>query len=197
VSADLRLTHVHGLLLDTSSLNGESLPTSPQPGDCVVAGTFAVEAEATGVVIATGGATRLARIAHLSTSGPRPPTPLAIELNRVVRVIAGIALAVGVLFLLIAWLVGIQLTDAFVFVLGVTVALVPQGLLPTISGSLAIGAQRMAPRGALVGRLESVETLGWTTFICTDKTGTLTCNEMSVTPVWPPAGEVAIRGPRI
>ena len=101
------------------------------------------------------------------------------------------------MFLILAWLVGIRLTDAFLFALGVTVALVPEGLLPTISLALAIGAQRMAARGALVRRLESVETLGSTTFICTDKTGTLTRNEMSVTDVWTPAGSVSIEGTRL
>jgi magnesium-transporting ATPase (P-type) len=194
VAADLRLVQCQGLLLDTSTLTGESVPTSPQPEESAFAGTFVVEGEAIGVVTATGGFTRLARIAHLTASSPRPPSPLATELNHVVRVIARIAIGVGVLFLLVAWLVGIHATDAFLFALGVMVALVPEGLLPTISVSLAIGAQRMAARGALVRRLESVETLGSTTFICTDKTGTLTRNEMSVTEAWTPEGSAAIEG---
>ena len=194
VSADMRVSHAHGLAVDTSTLTGESVPTTPQPGEDVFAGTFAVEGEAIGIVTATGRSTRLAQIAQLTAAGQRPQSPLAIELNRVVRVIAVIALAVGFLFLIIAWLVGIRLTDAFLFALGVTVALVPEGLLPTVSLSLAIGAQRMAARGALVRRLESVETLGSTTFICTDKTGTLTRNEMSVTEVWTPKGGASIEG---
>ena len=194
VSADMRLGHVHGLPVDTSTLTGESVPTTPQPGEDVFAGTFAVEGEAVGIVTATGRSTRLAQIAHMTVAGHRPQTPLAIELNRVVRIVAAIALAVGLLFLIIALLVGIRLTDAFLFALGVTVALVPEGLLPTVSLSLAIGAQRMAARGALVRRLESVETLGSTTFICTDKTGTLTRNEMSVVEVWTPKGGASIEG---
>ena len=194
ISADMRVTHAHGFLVDTSTLTGESVPATPKPGEIVFAGTFALEGEAVGIVTATGRSTRLADIAHLTTATPRPPSPLAIELTRVVRVIAVVALAVGSLFLIIAWLVGIRLTDAFLFALGVTVALVPEGLLPTISLALAIGAQRMASRGALVRRLESVETLGSTTFICTDKTGTLTQNEMSVTDVWMPGGAGTIGG---
>jgi magnesium-transporting ATPase (P-type) len=194
ISADMRLTHVHSLFIDASTLTGESVPTTPQPGEDVFAGTFAVEGEAIGIVKAIGASTRLARIAQLATAGRRPQSPLAIELNRVVRIIAVIALAVGFLFLLIALLVGIRLTDGFLFALGVTVALVPEGLLPTVSLSLAIGAQRMAARGALVRRLESVETLGSTTFICTDKTGTLTRNEMSVTEAWTPKGTASIEG---
>jgi magnesium-transporting ATPase (P-type) len=194
ISADIRVNRAHGLLVDTSMLTGESVPTTPQAGEVAFAGTFAVEGEAVGIVTATGRSTRLAKIAHLTAAGQRPPSPLAIELNRVVRVVAAISLAVGFVFLIVAWLVGIRLTDAFLFALGVTVALVPEGLLPTISLALAIGAQRMAARGALVRRLESVETLGSTTFICTDKTGTLTRNEMSVTEVWTPGGSASIDG---
>lgn len=194
ISADMRVSHAHGLLVDTSMLTGESVPTTSQPGEPLFAGTFAVEGDAIGIVTATGRATRLAQIAQMTTAGRRPQSPLAIELNRVVRVVAVISLAVGFLFLIIAWLVGIRLTDAFLFALGVTVALVPEGLLPTVSLSLAIGAQRMAARGALVRRLESVETLGSTTFICTDKTGTLTQNEMSVTEVWTSRGSAIIEG---
>ena len=194
ISADLRLLDAHAFLLDTSTLTGESVPTSPVPGDGVFAGTFAVEGDAMGVVTATGGSTRLAEIAHLTTSTDRPPLPLVIELNRLVRVIAGISLGTGAFFMVIAWLVGIRLTDAYLFALGVTVALVPEGLLPTISLALAIGARRMAARGALVRRLESVETLGSTTFICTDKTGTLTRNEMSVSEAWTFDGAARVEG---
>lgn len=194
ISADMRVVSAHALLVDTSTLTGESVPTTPTGDEPLFAGTFVIEGDAVAVVTATGESTRLARIAQLTTSGRRPQTPLAIELNRVVRVVAIICLAVGLVFLTIAVLVGIRLTDAFLFALGVTVALVPEGLLPTVSLSLAIGAQRMAARGALVRRLESVETLGSTTFICTDKTGTLTRNEMSVVEAWTPMGAARIEG---
>jgi magnesium-transporting ATPase (P-type) len=194
VSADVRLSQAHSFAVDTSTLTGESVPVRPEPGEVVFAGTFAVEGEATAVVVATGRSSRLAQIAEMSSAGRRPPSPLALELNRVVRVIAWATLAVGSAFLIVALLVGIRVTDAFLFALGVTVALVPEGLLPTVSLSLAIGAQRMAARGALVRRLESVETLGSTTFICTDKTGTLTRNEMSVAEVWMPQGHASIEG---
>jgi calcium-translocating P-type ATPase len=194
ISADMRLSDAHGLFVDTSTLTGESVPATPQAGDEVSAGTFVVEGEATAIVTATGRSTRLARIAQLTTVGRRPPSPLAMELDRVVRVIAVIALGVGALFFAVALLVGIRLADGFLFALGVTVALVPEGLLPTVTLSLAIGAQRMAARGALVRRLESVETLGSTTFVCTDKTGTLTRNEMAVTEAWTPRGVASIQG---
>ena len=194
ISADMRLTIVHGLSIDTSTLTGESVPTSPETGENIFAGTFAVEGEATGIVTTTGNSTRLAQIAQMTVVGRRPPSPLALELDRLVRIIALVAVAVGSTFLVIALLVGIRLSDGFLFAIGVTVALVPEGLLPTVTLSLAIGAQRMAARGALVRRLESVETLGSTTFICTDKTGTLTQNEMSVVEVWTPKGRAAIEG---
>jgi calcium-translocating P-type ATPase len=194
VSADMRLATVHGLSLDTSTLTGESVPAAPQAGEIIFAGAFAVEGEAIATVTAIGNATRLAQIARLTAAARRPQTPLARELDRVVRVIAFVSVAVGSVFLAIALLVGIRLTDGFLFALGVTVALVPEGLLPTVTLSLAMGAQRMAARGALVRRLESVETLGSTTFICTDKTGTLTQNEMSVVEVWTPKGQTSIEG---
>lgn len=194
ISADMRLAEVHSLSVDTSTLTGESVPTTPQTGDTIFAGTFAVEGEAMGIVTATGNSTRLGQIAQMTAAGRRPPSPLALELDRVVRVIALVSVAVGSVFLVIALLVGIRLVDGFLFAVGVTVALVPEGLLPTVTLSLAMGAQRMAARGALVRRLESVETLGSTTFICTDKTGTLTQNEMSVIEAWTPKGRASIEG---
>jgi calcium-translocating P-type ATPase len=145
-------------------------------------------------VVATASATRLAQIALLTTEGERPRTPLAIELDKVVRIVASIALAVGVGFFALALLLGEPARNGFLFGIGVTVALVPEGLLPTVTLALAIGAQRMARQNALVRRLESVETLGSTTFICTDKTGTLTRNEMSLATMWTPEGQAHSTG---
>ena len=149
---------------------------------------------ADGVVVGTGAATRLAGIATLTAGVRRPPSPLAGELHRVVRTIAVVALGVGVAFFGLSLALGTEPRDGFLFAVGVTVALVPEGLLPTVTLSLAMGAQRMAARNALVRNLEAVETLGSTTFICTDKTGTLTRNEMTVAEVWTPAGPVKIDG---
>ena len=194
VSADLRVTEAHALLMDTSLLTGESLPVAASVDDQLFAGTFVVEGEGRAVVEATGARTRLASIALLTQAGHRPRSPLARELDRVVRTVALVAIGVGVAFFGVALAVGSPPSDGFLFAIGVTVALVPEGLLPTVTLSLAMGAQRMAGRHALVRRLEAVETLGSTTFICTDKTGTLTRNEMAVVDVWTPAGTAHIAG---
>jgi calcium-translocating P-type ATPase len=194
ISADLRVVEAHTLSIDTSTLTGESVPVTLESGEEAFAGTFVVEGEGLAVVTTTGSATRLASIAQLTRAGPRPSTPLAQELERVVRTIAVIAVGVGSVFFIISLLVGMPASNGFLFAIGVTVALVPEGLLPTVTLSLAMGAQRMAARHALVRRLDSVETLGSTTFICTDKTGTLTRNEMSVVEAWTPAGRARISG---
>jgi magnesium-transporting ATPase (P-type) len=195
VSADLRLDVVHALAVDTSSLTGESVPSHPGAGALASAGCFVVEGEARARVVATGADTRLAGIAGLTRSRRPPKTPLHVELSRVSRLIAAVAVAVGATFFGLSLLVGTDPSDGFLFAVGVTVAVVPCGLLPTVTLSLAMGAQRMAERQALVRHLEAVETLGSTTFICTDKTGTLTRNEMSVVEVWTPFGRAEIRGP--
>jgi calcium-translocating P-type ATPase len=194
ISADIKLLTAVSLSIDASTLTGESQPVTVRAGDDAHAGMFVVEGRGEGEVVATGRATRLARIAQLTRAGKRPPTPLARELDHVVRIISIAAIAAGVLFLAIAAIVGIRLTNAFLFAIGVVVALVPEGLLPTVTLSLARGATRMAEHNALIRKLEAVETLGSTTFICTDKTGTLTLNQMSVVEVWTPAGTVAIEG---
>lgn len=194
ISADLRAVEVHSLSIDVSMLTGESVPVTATVDDLLFGGTWVVEGEALGEVIATGRNTRLAGIAKIVRETHRPRAPLEIELDRVVRTIAVIAITAGLTFFGVGFLFGITLTDGFLFAIGVTVALVPEGLLPTVTLSLAMGAQRMARQNALVRHLESVETLGSTTFICTDKTGTLTRNEMEVVEVWTPAGVVHIHG---
>jgi calcium-translocating P-type ATPase len=194
VSADLATISAHALSVDTSTLTGESVPTHVSAGDALFAGTFVTEGDAEAVVTATGGDTRLAEIATLTQAGLRPPSPLTRELHRVVRTIATIAVGVGIAFFVVSLLVGTAAPEAVVFAIGVTVALVPEGLLPTVTLSLAIGAQRMARRNALVRRLDAVETLGSTTFVCTDKTGTLTSNEMQVVEAWTPAGAARVTG---
>jgi magnesium-transporting ATPase (P-type) len=193
VSADMRIVEAHAARADTSTLTGESRPSSLERGSRAFAGTFLSEGEARGVVEATGARTRLAEIARLA-SGPSPVPPLVREIRRVVRTISVVAVGVGIGFFVVSLLLGTDPQDGFLFAIGVTVALVPEALLPTVTLSLAIGAQRMADRNALVRQLESVETLGSTTFVCTDKTGTLTRNELTAVEVWTPRGSATIEG---
>src|SRR5207342_3437830 len=122
----------------------------------------------------------------------RRPTTLRVQLNRAVRVIALFAVGTGVAFFGIAVVLGMPARDGFLFAVGVIVALVPEGLLPTLTLSLAMSASRMASRGALVRHLEAVETLGSTTVICSDKTGTITANQMTARAVLAPVGSLDV-----
>ncbi len=195
IPADGTLLRCTSLRIDTSLLTGESVPVRMQPGDLIVGGSFVVEGDAHAVVTSTGPHTELAVISHLTATAGVASTPLTLALRRVVRLIALISLSVGLLFLVITLVTGRPLTDALVFGIGVTVALVPEALLPTVTLTLAWGAERMAHHRVLVRRLEAVETLGSTTVICTDKTGTLTQNAMTVVRAWTPTSSVLAADP--
>ncbi|MDD7833810.1 cation-translocating P-type ATPase [Paenarthrobacter sp. AB444] len=192
--ADLKFVAASGCTVDESMLTGESMAIPKAMNDEGWGGTFLVNGDATAFVTATGARTKLAEIAALTSGTKSPPTPLTLELRRIVRVVATVALAVAGVFFVVSLLVGIQWRDSFLFAIGVAVALIPEGLLPTVTLSLAMGAQRMADRKALVRNLEAVETLGSTTFICTDKTGTLTQNRMNAVEVFTSSGLVGIEG---
>jgi magnesium-transporting ATPase (P-type) len=184
VSADAEVVSRHELRVDNSTLTGESRPVEPET--LVYAGTHVVRGTGVAVVAATGMETEFGRIAELTQRAREDPSPLELELRRVTRVVALISFGLGSLFFVVAGLLGMGLEERFVFAIGVTVANVPEGLLPTVTLSLALGTQRMARRNALVRRLSSVETLGETTVICSDKTGTLTENELTVERIWTP-----------
>jgi calcium-translocating P-type ATPase len=202
VSADVRL--LEGALdVDMSTLTGESQPVfrsaefadteGPllEARELVFSGTSCVGGVARGLVFATGMQTELGRIAALSERVEAEPSPLEQEVRRVAWLIAAVAVVVGLAFLPIGWLAaGLPIKDAFKFTIGLIVANVPEGLLPTITLALAVGVAGLARRGALVKRLSAVETLGSTTVICTDKTGTLTENRMRAVRIWTPLGEV-------
>ncbi len=192
LSADARL--IGGSLeVDMSPLTGESQPQarssvrdraarSPlEAEDLVFSGTLCTAGEATAIVYATGMATQLGRIAALSQRVRSELSPLQVQVNSAAKLIALIAIAAGAIFLLIGiTIAGLPLGDALTFAIGLLVANVPEGLLPTITLALAVGVRRMAKRRALVKRLTAVETLGSTDVICTDKTGTLTEGRMTV-----------------
>ncbi|MFD0274605.1 cation-translocating P-type ATPase [Kitasatospora sp. NPDC127111] len=203
VSADARLLS-GGVEVDLSALTGESVPVfrSAEFGDdsgpvlaardLLFSGTACTGGQALAVVTATGMHTELGRIAALSQRTHREESPLEHQVKRVARLIAVIAIAVGVAFLPMGLAAGLSLAAALSFAIGLLVANVPEGLLPTITLALASGVRDLARRGAVVKRLSAVETLGSTTVICTDKTGTLTENRMRVTAVWTPGGELSV-----
>jgi calcium-translocating P-type ATPase len=208
ICADARLM-TGTLEVDMSTLTGESVPVIRsaddvdggvpllQARDLVFSGSECTGGEAQAVITATGMRTELGRIAALSQRVGREESPLEHQVKRVARLIALVAVGAGIAFLPIGLAAGLSLAAAFSFAIGLLVANVPEGLLPTITLALAVGVREMARRGALVKRLSAVETLGSTSVICTDKTGTLTQNKMHVTRVWTAAGEVNLetRGP--
>lgn len=194
VPADVVFVVVSGCAVDESMLTGESDAVPKSAGDPAWGGTFLVNGQAEATVASTGADTKLAEIAALTGRVFPPPSPLALELQRIVRTIAVVALIVGSLFFAVSLMIGIAWRDAFLFAIGISVALIHEGLLPTVTLSLAMGAQNMAGRNALVRNLQAVETLGSTTFICTDKTGTLTQNRMNVVEAWTPGGHLQIAG---
>lgn len=194
IGADMRVEEAHAFKVDESLVTGESNAVSREVGSVLAAGTFATQGQAEAIVTSTGSHTTLAEISRLAQSASRPPSPLTRELNRVVRVIAVIAVLAGIVLGLAGLALGLRPNDAFLFAVGVAVALVPEGLLPTVTLALARGAQQMAAQGALVRRLDAVETLGATTMICTDKTGTLTQNRMSVVEIWTADGVITVNG---
>ncbi|ACK73417.1 ATPase, P-type (transporting), HAD superfamily, subfamily IC [Gloeothece citriformis PCC 7424] len=169
-----------------------------QPADIanlVLAGSTVANGRATAVVYATGAHTEFGEVAHLTTTVRRETSTLEIQVGRIVRVITAIALTMGIIvFVLTSVFVGMEVTESFTFAIGIIVALVPEGLLPTVTLALAIGVQRMARRNALVRRLSAVESLSATTVICTDKTGTLTKNEMTVRYLWIPHTSIEVTG---
>jgi len=198
VSADARLVQEAELRVDQSTLSGESHPVRktsdaslrPDLGhterpNLVFAGTSVAAGVGKAVVFGTGMHTEFGKIAHLTQAVEEELSPLQKEMIYATKVVSAIAVGVGVLFFVLALLfTGLTLAEGFIFALGMIVAFVPEGMLPLVTLSLAMGTQRMAQRHALVKRLSAVETLGCTSVICTDKTGTLTQNEMTVTDLW-------------
>jgi len=194
VPADSRLIETTYLMVNNAPLTGESEPVPLQSEPCegeliesrniAFAGTTVVSGSGKAVVFATGMRTEFGRIAHLTGAVEAGLSPLQKEIVKVTRIIAFIATAMGIVFFFIGQLIGKGFWENFIFAIGIIVANVPEGLLPTVTLSLAMGSQRMAKRKALIKTLTSVETLGSVTVICTDKTGTLTQNRMDVKEVW-------------
>lgn len=195
ICADARLLGGE-IQVDISTLTGESEPVARSADtmdtgvpllrarDVVFSGTVCTGGQAQAVVTATGMHTELGRIAALTARVVREDSPLEHQVKRVAWLIAAVAVGVGIGFLPLGLAAGLGWSAAISFAIGLLVANVPEGLLPTITLALAVGVRDLARQGAVVKRLSAVETLGSTTVICTDKTGTLTENHMRVTSLW-------------
>ena len=191
VPADCRLIEAHNLRVNIATITGESRPKARAAAGCetedlmhssntLLAGTSVVGGDGTAVVFATAMNTEFGKIAHLTQAPGERLSPLQREIVRLSHLVAALATGLGVAFFFIGQAMGLSFWENFIFAIGIIVANVPEGLLPTVTLALAMATQRMARRNALIRHLPSVETLGSASVICTDKTGTLTQNRMEV-----------------
>lgn len=195
IPADCRLLEAFGVRVNNATITGEALPKArdaevssesevQHSRNVLMAGTTLVAGEAKALVFATGMRSEFGQIAHLTQISGEGLSPLQREIKRLSRIIAALSVLIGAVFFLVGHLLGLPFWTNLIFTIGIIVANVPEGLLPTVTLSLAMATQRMAKRNALVRHLPAVETLGAATVICTDKTGTLTQNRMTVKEVF-------------
>ncbi len=208
ISGDGRFVEEFEVRTNNATLTGESAPvrkTATAVGDdtqtvtemrnLAFAGTSVASGTGKVVVVNTAMSTQFGKIANLTQTLKAEMSPLQKEMARITRLITFLAVGMGVVFFLLGTLiVRMELISAFIFAIGIVVANVPEGLLPTVTLALAMGVQRMAKRHALIKKLSSVETLGSTTVICTDKTGTLTQNAMTVREIWMAGSKLRVTG---
>lgn len=193
VAADLRLDQVHGLMVDESMLTGESVPVEkgldPEPAESALGDRFCLAYSGTlvsagtgrGIVVATGGRSEIGRISGLLDTVSVLATPLTLQMNRFARYLSLVIVLAGALVFVVGWQFGDRpMAELFMAVVALTVSAIPEGLPAILTITLAIGVQRMANRKAVVRRMPVIETLGAVSVICSDKTGTLTRNEMMV-----------------
>jgi len=194
IPADLRIIDANNMKVDNSSLTGESEPQSRgiectndnpiETKNIAFFSTNCVEGSARGVVVKCGDDTVMGRIASLASGLEVGDTPIAREIEHFIHIITGVAVFLGVTFFIISLCLHYTPLEAVVFLIGIIVANVPEGLLATVTVCLTLTAKRMAKKNCLVKNLEAVETLGSTSTICSDKTGTLTQNRMTVAHMW-------------
>nr|P05025.1 RecName: Full=Sodium/potassium-transporting ATPase subunit alpha; Short=Na(+)/K(+) ATPase alpha subunit; AltName: Full=Sodium pump subunit alpha; Flags: Precursor [Tetronarce californica]CAA26578.1 unnamed protein product [Tetronarce californica]prf//1109244A ATPase alpha,Na/K [Tetronarce californica] len=194
IPADLRIISACSCKVDNSSLTGESEPQSRSPEyssenpletkNIAFFSTNCVEGTARGIVINIGDHTVMGRIATLASGLEVGQTPIAAEIEHFIHIITGVAVFLGVSFFILSLILGYTWLEAVIFLIGIIVANVPEGLLATVTVCLTLTAKRMARKNCLVKNLEAVETLGSTSTICSDKTGTLTQNRMTVAHMW-------------
>lgn len=199
VPADARLIEADELRVDNSAFSGESKLSHKiakevhdrkdflwlEIPNLIFAGTNIATGVGKAVVIATGMTTEIGKIAYLTQSVKGELSPLQKEINRLTKLIAVLSIAMGFVFFFVGLtLTKMSLVTSFMFAIGIILANVPEGLMPTVTLALSMAVRRMAKKNALIKKLSSVETLGCTNVICTDKTGTLTTNQMSVKKIW-------------
>ncbi len=206
VPADLRLLHSSNLKVDESSLTGESAsvfkhsecvakktPLQEQ-ADMAWMGTSVVNGRGSGIVVQTGMNTQFGKIAFMTQSVKTEPTPLQKKLALLGKKLGIYSIAISVLVALIGWMFGKDMFEMFLTGVALAVAVVPEGLPAVVTITLALGIKAMAKQKALLRRLQAAETLGAATTICTDKTGTLTQNQMTVKKIWLPSREIEVTG---
>lgn len=198
IGADIRLIEVHGLQVEESSLTGESVPVQKharplsihydiEVGDqdnMVFMGTLVTQGSGVGIVVATGMNTEMGKIAHLLKTTESQTTPLQKRLEQLGKILIIVALALTALVVVFGIYQGHDVYNMFLAGVSLAVAAIPEGLPAIVTVVLALGVQRMIKRKAIVRKLPAVETLGCATVICSDKTGTLTQNKMTVTHLW-------------
>ncbi len=207
VPADLRLIAARGLQIQEALLTGESVPSekhlAPVAAEAALgdrscmafSGTLVTAGQGRGVAVATGGGTEIGRISRLLARVETLTTPLVAQMNAFARWLTVFILLVAVVLLLFGYFIEhYDFTDMFMAVVGLSVAAIPEGLPAVLTITLAVGVQAMARRNAIVRRLPAIETLGSVSVICTDKTGTLTRNEMTVATVVTAAGDFSVEG---
>ncbi len=196
VPADLRLLRVRELQVEEAALTGESLPVQKQvevlPADTVTndrnnmafASTLVTYGQATGLVVETGQHTEIGKISRMISEAEVLATPLTRKIHKFSGVLLYVILGLSAMTFVLGYLRGMPAVEVFLAAVALAVAAIPEGLPAALTVTLAIGVNRMAKRHAIIRKLPAVEALGSTTVICSDKTGTLTCNAMTVTEVW-------------
>ncbi|MBP1736618.1 MAG: ATPase, P-type (transporting), superfamily, subfamily [Oscillospiraceae bacterium] len=197
IPADLRLLESNSLKIEESALTGESVPVEKSAGVTVQAdaplgdrinlaylGTAVTSGRSVGVVVVSGINTEMGKIAHQLSTGGKEITPLQQKLNQLSNLLSYLVIAIAVIIFVIGKLGGRETMDMFLTAVSLAVAAIPEGMVAVVTIVLAMGMQRMAKQGAIIRRLPAVETLGSTDVVCSDKTGTLTLNRMTVTRTW-------------
>jgi magnesium-transporting ATPase (P-type) len=208
IPADARVIEEYGLRTNNATLTGEAIPARKTSDPSIIhgiseldrpnlifAGTSVASGTGRAVVYATGMMTQFGRIAHLTQSIAEEPTPFNKELTQLRKVTAWIAILIGAIVAVVGFFeMNIPLGEITLLALGVAVAVIPEGLVATLTLSLAAATQRLAKRGVLAKKISTVEKLGLVSVICTDKSGTLTQNQMTVREIWTARKQVKVSG---